>query len=252
MISFPRAVLLLSLYSVSSDSHERRHLRSPQTGLQCGTHEMSEDERRGQQNALTLVKLKQSKHGKKGYQANTPKIIPVCFHLVGGILNNRVTRRALIEDLERLNRAFSQSSCCDTSLSWCNGECSAPETNIQFVMARSFFKRVIGTASSPTSPLACVKRTIVPWTLDPEADTNTEFRVKRFLRQGDGRVLNIYYADPGPGRAGYSYYPSILRGLPEIDGVVLDPAYRVGSSLPGYEEGDVLGKSCLILCRMLV
>ena len=199
---------------------------------------MSEADRRGQRKALSLVQLKKSKLDPTvQYQANTPKVIPVCFHIVGVGILDRITKKDLKNDLDALNRAYSSSSCCDSSLDWCNGQCSEPDTNIKFVMAKSFFRRVTGTVSSPQSLFSCVDRMPFPWKMSsPLFDR----MVKRRKRRGDNRVLNVYYSNLGDsGLLGFAYFPSILSSPDSfLDGVVIHRDSRVGGSYSGYTEGD--------------
>jgi hypothetical protein len=240
-------LLLLSLISLAiqghvDHSHIRgdsstnvgdRHLQGNEKVGRCGTKEMSDEDRKARNQALSFVKLKKRKQG-SGYQANAPKVIPVCFHVVGG----SIPRQSLKRDLEALNKAFSTHSCCDESLPWCNGECSTPETSIRFVMARSFFGHIIGTVKSPTGWFACVRRRQASSDMSP--GSFGEMAVKRAMRRGDGRVLNIYYASLFDGILGYAYFPFNLNNQPILDGVVVERDSRVGGSIAEYNEGDTL------------
>ena len=82
----------------------------------CATKDMTERDRQGQKNALALAKLKKNKRG-SGYQANSPKVIPVCFHIIGQPIVRKITRRRLKKDLDALNRKPI------SSLSWQNDSC---------------------------------------------------------------------------------------------------------------------------------
>jgi hypothetical protein len=240
-------LLLLSLISLAIQGHvDHSHIRgdfSTHVGdrdlqgnekvRRCGTKEMSDEDRKARDHALSFVKLKKRKHGRE-YQANAPKVIPVCFHVVGG----NVPRQSLKRDLEALNKAYSTHSCCDETLSWCNGECSTPETSIRFLMARSFLGHIIGTVKSPISCFACVRRSQASSDMSP--GSYGELAVKRSMRRGDGRVLNIYYASLSDGLLGYAYFPFNLNNQPILDGVVVERDSRVGGSLAEYNEGDTL------------
>jgi len=106
----------------------------------CATPEMTEKDRIDHAKALALYEFKRGKL-RVTYNANSPKVIPVCIHVVGC----RILKRKLNKDFATLNKAYLTGSCCNSSLDWCNGECNTVDTNIRFVMGKLIFKHVVGT-----------------------------------------------------------------------------------------------------------
>lgn len=257
----PMKIILLTAVLVLVICPEVRshagHLRSLQDDensdhpARCGTKDLAGADLWVRKRVLSLAKLKKKK-SPFGYQANSPKVIPVCFHIIGGQIRNRITNQDLVQDLSKLNQAFSASSCCDESLSWCNGNCSPADPNIQFTMAKTnALGRIDGTTASPTDRSACVKRTAVSWRmfLPPVA-----WLVKRFMHKGDGRVLNVYFANLGSGGLlGYARFPdTVFSRRPYLDGVVINRHARVGGRLGDYNEGDTLAHEVNTVCITLV
>lgn len=202
----------------------------------CGTPELTKQQRSDVEKVLSLVKIRGRKESTTGgYQANSRKVIPICFHVIG----DRISRTSLQRDLDQLNEAFSASSCCNSTLYWCNGECSRPDPNIKFVMARSILGRVIGTTRAPTNSLACVQRRRQGPSMTPGGVG--EIVIKSQMRVGDGRFLNIYYADLPEGLLGYSSIPSQLLVSPILDGVVVHRKARVGGNFTDFNMGKTLG-----------
>ncbi len=198
----------------------------------CATPEMTEKDRIDRAKALALYEAKKDKLGAM-YNANSPKVIPVCIHVVG----RRISKRKLNKDFAALNKAYSTGSCCDSSLDWCNGECNTVDTNIRFVMAKSIFKLIVGTTKRPSSLFSCVTWTPIG-SLRP--GTISEALTKAVLRRGGSKTLNIYYTSIGDGIAGYAYPPSILDSEPLLDGVVIDVKARVDGPIQKFNEGDTL------------
>jgi len=199
----------------------------------CATPEMTEKDRIDRAKALALYEAKKDKLGAM-YNANSPKVIPVCIHVVG----RRISKRKLNKDFAALNKAYSTGSCCDSSLDWCNGECNTVDTNIRFVMAKSIFKLIVGTTKRPSSLFSCV--TWIPTGAPLKRDGLEEVLAKALLRRGGSSTLNIYYTSIGDGVMGYAYHPKILNSEPILDGVVIDWRARVDGPIKKFNEGDTL------------
>jgi len=211
----------------------------------CGTASMTAVGQESSKLVLGLFRLKRARQQKElakgggsgGPQADfarTPKVIPVCFHVVG----TRIGKRKLNKDLEALNKAFSAESCCDRAQSWCTGACSS-HTYIRFVMARSLFGHLIkGTANKPSSLLACVNRQRTA--VDMDISDNAK-AVKEKMHAGDMRLLNVYFSDLSI-NSGYSFYPvEIVEGVnATLDGVVINRKLRYGGEEAKFNESDTL------------
>jgi len=213
--------------------HVNRHLAEDNEHTRFyGTKPMTETDRIAQDTALEYVKHKKKKHG-EAYNADSPQIIPTCFHS----LVERNSRRSIFKDLEALNKAYSANSCCDESLSWCSGNCTSANPHIQFVMARSLFGKyhLGGTTKNKHSFLSCISFKPFGFLRSLEE----EFQTKRKARVGGNRVLNIYIYSLPWDNIGWAYPPSILLEHPEMDGVVINRDYRFGGE-PEYSGGGTL------------
>lgn len=101
-------------------------------------------------------------------EPTTSQVIPVCFHVpqIDSHSLRSITNEDLQNELDHLNQAFTTSSCCDTTLSWCSeNNCSSVNAGISFVMATVSEKRfrhhdriVTGTTNSTSYPRACISR----------------------------------------------------------------------------------------------
>jgi hypothetical protein len=98
--------------------------------MHCATRGADDTDRRARERALALSRFKSSRKD-NGYDANGPRIVPVCFHNpqrwggIHGALGNLFSSayigdQKLQKQLEHLNEAFSSQSCCDSRLAWCN------------------------------------------------------------------------------------------------------------------------------------
>jgi hypothetical protein len=65
-----------------------------------------------------------------------------------------------------------------------------------------------------------------------------EKAAKFALRQGDGRDLNIYTAEPGAGMVGYATFPVDYTAAPTLDGVVMLHSSMPGGASAPYNLGD--------------
>jgi len=233
----------------------------------CGTPPMNDNDRKALRQALAFVRLKQTKRRearteesrrraplktitndgepKERYEL-TEKIIPVCFHIVGSSVYD-ITNEDLDADLDALNKAFSDKSCCDPSESWCTEIKCSVDTNIRFVMARLLDNEIIGTTSKPSNLFSCVKYKSEAVDLE---DIDNYLAVATEMKVGDGRVLNVYFGQIAA--AGYAYGPTILKTDPILDGVRLDPYYRFGVA-ETESEGDTLAHEVgyVYICKYL-
>ena len=235
--------------------HQERRLGTVPFGSRCGTHEPTEKNRVDQLRAQALSVFKKARLARAGRELETSRqtrVIPVCFHtpsywnpITNLIFRGRtdITNDELQRELDHLNEAFTSSSCCDTSLSWCNGECSI-DIDIQFVMAKTDDNwNVVGTTSSTSDSGACVRRPR-GFRFMRMRGPLAERRIKRKLRVGGPETLNIYFIRPGrvifrpfvAQTLGFAYFPSEYADDPVMDGVVIEPTVMRG--IDSY-EGDV-------------
>ena len=226
-----KKLLLVSLFTAIQAHSSLRRTLDERDGKICGTPEVTDSTELDQ--ALSIRKL-QRQRKPAGYEANTPISIRVCFHVVG----RRISRRQLKKELDALNQAFSSKSCCDPQLNWCNGECSTADTRMKFVMARGLFGHILNGTTTRMFPFACVRRWFRHTKMDYGSDG--EQKVKKRTRQGDGKVLNVWYASLDDGIYGYATPPTALRSYPKYDGVVIDHDVLVGGSSILYNQGRTL------------
>ena len=221
-----------------------RHWSSDDAFLPCGEQEPTTADRNAQQKALRWERLRHPQT--RQLQDDTlPVIIPVCFHVIQPWFTLNPLYNRLQLQLDALNRAFSSSSCCDTTLDWCQeGSCSI-DTGIKFAMAKfSSNGTYVGYTDSVSDDGACATRQYSRnWQLIA-AGSPEEWDMKSLLRKGDHTVLNIYFTASsvsGKATAGFATFPWNYEGQPMLDGVVVDPTTTVGSWLRGdFSEGDVL------------
>ena len=105
---------------------------------------------------------------------------------------------------------------------------------------------VVGTSNSTSDRKACVtRRHGHRWMTMSIA----ERYIKKKLRVGDERTLNIYYIRPSftlgdehdnDMTLGYATYPWNYQDNPLQDGVVIEPTTIVGGVTDKYNEGDTL------------
>jgi len=155
-------------------------------------------------------------------KTTTTKTIPVCFHVIG----KRISRWKLHKNLVALNKAYSGSSCCDTSQSWCVAGTCSPDTGISFAMARLIFKKVRGTTRSPLRLFACVKRNSTEYDM---YDETVALEVKKAMHVGDGgQVLNVYFSKLSEITGNATFPSTVLSDKPYFDGVVIHRDAMVG------------------------
>ena len=216
----------------------------------CGTVEPRRSVRESTQKALALsnLKAKAPKRASNGYRKNSPKVVPVCFHFPRTTSDSfYLTRQEIEVNLEVLNKHFGAESCCDESLSWCNGECSSGgDTGFRFEIARKslFGRRTFGTTQRIRfNPFACItrkrKRAYRDWIYDEDAaegdpdtsedDMDEAAAIKHALRRGDASVLNVYVLNLGDnGLLGYATFPPEYEESPLDDGVIINTTTVVG------------------------
>ncbi|GAX21922.1 pappalysin-2 [Fistulifera solaris] len=216
----------------------------------CNTKEPEEHDHRASERARQYRKFRSERY--QSHSILRPEsefgnsiVIPVCFHVPQG-QTAPLTDEQLQRELEHLNLGYSSSSCCDTNLDWCNGECSL-NTGISFAMATLDANgNVNGTTSSVTEASACVTRPKNrKWTqIIMNSLLYREKPIKEALRKGGARTLNIYYIRPmsvtRTQLLGYASFPWEYATDPAMDGVVINPGTVQGGSLPEYNEGDTL------------
>ncbi len=178
--------------------------------------------------------------------------IPVCFHIPRreNHQNDTISNEQLQEELDHLNRAFTNASCCDTELEWCLGNCSL-DTGLSFVMATLDENGSInGTTNSTSDPTACISRPFnrrwMSVNVSFLAILRREGKMKRALRKGDESVLNVYYTairtrtSLRNGLLGYATLPNGYADHPALDGVVINRGAIRGGSISAFNEGDTL------------
>jgi hypothetical protein len=175
-------------------------------------------------------------------------VVPVCFHVIrplqdpvdGDIF---IDTASLQLQLDALNLAFSPESCCDEATElWCTGECSI-ETGIRFAML------VLDANGDPTGDTTsqvssdasvCTTRSVNEAWYTSEVLSMEEENMKRALRRGDARVLNVYFSAPRVGSElllGHATLPYSYVTNRYSDGVVLSDTTIVGGSDVEFSEG---------------
>jgi hypothetical protein len=186
-------------------------------------------------------------------------VVPVCFHVIRPQPDSTdgdsmfLDTASLQLQLDTLNQAFSPESCCDEAVQqWCTGECSI-ETGIRFAML------VLDANGNPTqdttsqvssaSVNVCTTRSINEAWYTSEQGSVQEEGMKRALRRGNARVLNVYFSKPREstvlllGHATPPYYYVTGR---YSDGVVVSDTSIVGGSDVEFNEGVSLS---IVDCR---
>lgn len=146
-----------------------------------------------------------------GLPEGTIIVIPVYFHVLAygsGTYAGEVTATKLFEQIDVLNRAY-------------DGTSGGPSTPFRFEIADiSYTYRATWAAISWGAPL--------------------EYEVKRSLRQGNARTLNVYLASLNEESLGWSTFPWEYSLDPSMDGVVINHLTLPGGGAAPYDEGDTL------------
>jgi Pregnancy-associated plasma protein-A len=135
--------------------------------------------------------------------------IPVVFHVVNqgqGVANGDVPEAQIRDQMHVLNDAYAGRT---------------------------------GGATTPfTFTLAGVTRTTNATWFNSCDTSSVEQQMKRALRQGGSRTLNLYTCNPGGGLLGWSTFPSSYASNPTMDGVVILYSSLPGGSAAPYDQGD--------------
>ena len=249
------ALLLVSL--TCALAHVRRGLSEENDAIgggHCTTRVPEHEDYEAQKRAQTFANFRKERKGTAYKElSEATRVITVCFHnpqyrfsFLNRLRSDRqVSTEEMQRELDHLNEAFSSASCCDTSLDWCNGECSV-DIPIKFVMAKIDGNRnVIGTVNSTSAAGACVTRPRGRRFMRMSVIGFREILIKRRLRVGGANTLNVYYIRAGllPGFGGrllgFATFPWDYSKRKKKDGVVIEPKSIVGGSAP-YNEGDTL------------
>jgi hypothetical protein len=234
----------------------------------CGAPEPTEERRihdkKLVQTWLDLdLQQRNEKVGGGGYrklQDTENIVVPVCFHVIRpssdgygyGYGDGDITfldAASLQRQLDALNQAFSPLSCCDEATeTWCTGECSI-DTGIRFEMlvldangdpTEDTVSQVAPSSSSSSTVNVCTTRSFDEAWYTSEQGSAAEERMKRALRRGDARVLNVYFSNPkanAESLLGHATPPSSYVTHRYSDGVVLSDTSIVGGSDTEFNEG---------------
>jgi hypothetical protein len=180
----------------------------------CDTRDLDSNSRRQIAN-LFAEKKSAFEYSTKAQTAS----FPVYFHVIGrdsSEQSREVPDEALVEQIDVLNRAYS-------------GKTGGEATPYRFTMGG--INHVNKTQWRTISP-----------------GSTEEKEMKKALRVGDIKTLNVYVTDIVPPSSqnvkgkilGFATFPFTYRMQPTMDGVVLN--YRVvpGSDVPNYNTGHVL------------
>jgi hypothetical protein len=174
-------------------------------------------------------------------------VVPVCFRVIRPLQDPDddifMDTASLQLQLDALNLAFSPESCCDEATElWCTGECSI-ETGIRFAMlVLDANGDPTGDTTSQVSSYAsvCTTRSVNEAWYTSESGSREEENMKRALRRGDARVLNVYFGKPflSAGEIlAYATFPYDYVTNRYADGVVLSDTTIVGGSDVEFNEG---------------
>jgi hypothetical protein len=268
------ATLLLALFVVEKSSahghhdahHHHHHISERHLGgaghdRTCGTVEPSKERMIHDKYLVQTWSGLQKQNLKVGggirklqeVTASSSIIIPVCFHVIRpdpdpeGGETLFLDAATLQLSLNALNIAFGTESCCDEATQdWCNGECSI-ETGIRFAVA------LLDANGNPTGdytfqvvddPQICTTRSVNTAWYESAQGSIDEATMKRTLRRGDARVLNIYLNNPLARLftsfepiLGHATLPSDYATGRHLDGVVISDKTIVGGSDVGFNEG---------------
>jgi hypothetical protein len=170
-------------------------------------------------------------------------IVPTCIHVIRPTNDPDPTFLnfdGIQRQLDHLNNGYSSSSCCDNSQEWCSGECSV-ESDVQFQMAlvdeNGLYNPDLGTTLDVTTSNVCTTRTQNDDWYSAFLASNEEFRMIDSLRQGDGRVLNIFINNLQEDLLGHALLPTDYVKLASTDGVVIVDTSVAGGADISYGEG---------------
>ncbi|MEW2355885.1 zinc metalloprotease [Spirillospora sp. NPDC029432] len=130
-------------------------------------------------------------------------VVPVWFHVVTDGAEGRVPRAVARRQVATLNRAYG-------------GERGGVDTGVRF--------RLAGYDSTSSGR----------WFRAPD---RYEREMKRALRKGGRRTLNLYTANVGSDVLGFSTFPQWYAEDPAGDGVVVDHRTLPGGSFKGFDRG---------------
>lgn len=258
---------LLALLSNSSLAHDHMHFHAHHHGgrlldetgdigssHRCGTNEVADIDLHAMERAKAFVRFRSSRTRTGPAKAGVSRKVRVCFHnpsfrrKIRTILadNRALSNEELQIQLDHLNQAFTSRSCCDSSLSWCRGQCSSADMDIRFVLAKWDGNGTItGDAESTNDPDACITRMEGNQWMTMNRIGLSERRIKQQLHVGDASTLNVYFIRPGlflgsGDSVGFGTFPWQYARQPFMDGVVVRPGTQPGGHLSPYDEGDTL------------
>ena len=130
-------------------------------------------------------------------------VVPVRFHVVHSGRKGRLSKKAVQRQLSTLNAAYG-------------GEKGGVDTRVGFRLAG------YDRTSNPS------------WFHHPRKHENP---MKKRLRKGGRRTLNVYTAAVGTDVLGYSTFPQWYRKDPRMDGVVIDYRSLPGGSFQRFDRG---------------
>lgn len=198
--------------------------RSP--GMICGTEMMKE----ASDEVIREVLRRYRQDGARRLSLTVPMCLHVLYPVGGENGAQNVDNTILQAQLDHLNKAFSGSSCCDTSATWCvEGTCSV-DTGITFAIAELVDGSVTGnTVASVTATNACVTRTAN----DAWAVLEDEDAMHIALAQGGPETLNAYVMDTDARALGLATWSAIFNHYGTLPGVDSEHASAMKT------EGDV-------------
>ena len=170
-------------------------------------------------------------------------VVETCFHVIRpeGDTDDTYLDADMIQlQLDGLNQGYSQTSCCDPGLLWCNGECSL-DTGIRFELAvfddNDDFVLTGATVDSTSAPNACHTRSFNDDWYNSEALSPDDIDMRFQLRRGGAHVLNIFFKGGESGLLGIAQFPSDWATQSVTDAVLVGDPYVIGAGDPTYGEG---------------
>ena len=207
----------------------------------CSTKEVSSTDQFQQKRALSLYEQV------PGSARADLITVPVCFFVLTPTSQAwDLTNEDLQAQLDHLNQAFTDSSCCDhTTEGWCSPNTCSIETGIQFSMAIVDQDGEVPEGNSTVASVSEQGACVVRIEDDNYARTynyiGADDTMKRALRKGGPDVLNIYFLEFVDKTLGYATFPWYATGNDlGIDGLVIDYTTIPGSGRDKYGEGDTV------------